>query len=45
MVRIDPESGKPVDAGGVVEPFREGTEPTLDAGAQPKVDARQLIME
>jgi penicillin-binding protein 1A len=45
MVKIDPETGKPVETGGVAEPFKEGMEPKLDDGAAPKVDAQQLIME
>jgi penicillin-binding protein 1A len=45
MVRIDPETGKAVASGGVLEPFKEGLEPKLDDGAQQKVDAQQLIME
>jgi penicillin-binding protein 1A len=45
MVKIDPDTGKPVESGGVLEPFKEGSEPRLDDAAQPKVDAQQLIME
>jgi penicillin-binding protein 1A len=45
LVRIDPDTGKPVESGGVVEPFKEGSEPKLDDAAQPKVNAQQLIME
>jgi penicillin-binding protein 1A len=45
MMRIDPDTGKPVESGGVLEPFKEGSEPKLEDGAQPKVDAQQLIME
>jgi penicillin-binding protein 1A len=45
IVRIDPETGKPVESGGVFEPFKEGSEPKLDDGTQPKVDTQQLIME
>jgi penicillin-binding protein 1A len=45
LVRIDPDTGKPVESGGVVEPFKEGSEPKRDDAAQPKVDAQRLIME
>src|SRR5512133_1936209 len=45
LVRIDPDTGKPVESGGVVEPVKEGSEPKLDDAAQPKVDAQRLIME
>jgi penicillin-binding protein 1A len=45
LVRMDPETGKPVESGGVVEPFKEGSEPKLDDAAQPRVNAQQLIME
>jgi penicillin-binding protein 1A len=45
MVKMDPDTGKAVESGGVVEPFKEGSEPKLDDGTQPKVDAQQLIME
>ena len=45
MVKIDPETGKPVEGRGVVEPFKEGSEPKRDDGTAPKVDAQQLIME
>ena len=45
MVRMDPETGKAVATGGVVEPFKEGSEPKLDDGTEQKVDAQQLIME
>ena len=46
-VKIDPETGKPVaeDARGVTEPFKEGTEPTLDAAAKPKVDVQDLFTQ
>lgn len=45
LVKMDPETGKAVETDGVEEPFREGSEPKLDDGTQPKVDAQQLIME
>jgi penicillin-binding protein 1A len=45
MVRMDPDTGKAVESGGVVEPFKEGSEPRLDDAAEQKVDAQQLIME
>ncbi|MGB8929706.1 MAG: PBP1A family penicillin-binding protein, partial [Anaeromyxobacteraceae bacterium] len=44
MVMIDRDTGKPVESGGVVEPFKEGSVPTRDDRAQ-KVNAQQLIME
>jgi penicillin-binding protein 1A len=45
-VRIDPATGKPVaeDARGVVEPFKQGTEPTEVADA-PKVEVHDLFMQ
>jgi len=45
MVKIDPDTGALDEEGGVLEPFKEGSEPKLDEGALPKVDAQQLIME
>ncbi|HSN15040.1 MAG TPA: PBP1A family penicillin-binding protein [Anaeromyxobacteraceae bacterium] len=45
LIRIDPDTGKPVESGGVVEPFKEGSEPKRDDAVQPKVDAQRLIME
>jgi penicillin-binding protein 1A len=45
MVKMDPDTGKAVETGGVLQPFKEGLEPKLDDGTQPKVDAQQLIME
>jgi penicillin-binding protein 1A len=45
MVRIDPTTGKAVETGGVVEPFKEGLEPKLEDAGEQKVDAQQLIME
>lgn len=45
LVRMDPETGKAVEQGGVEEPFKQGSEPKLPEGAAPRVDAQQLIME
>jgi penicillin-binding protein 1A len=45
LVRIDPDTGEPVETGGVEEPFKEGSEPKREEGTQPKVDAQTLIME
>jgi penicillin-binding protein 1A len=48
MVRIDPDTGKPVpdDAPGVVEPFKPGTEPIEEAGDAAKpVEVQDLFME
>jgi len=44
-VRIDPETGKavPDDARGVVEPFKQGTEPVLNASEQEKVQVQDLF--
>lgn len=46
-VKIDPETGKPVAAEGrgVSEPFKQGTEPTLAAEGERKVEVRDLFME
>ncbi len=48
MVRIDPETGKPVADGtpGVLEPFKPGTEPAGEAGDTPKaVEVQDLFMQ
>ncbi len=48
MVRIDPETGKPVAEGapGVDEPFRPGTEPSAEAAEAPKpVEVQDLFMQ
>jgi len=48
MARIDPDTGKPVpdDAPGVVEPFKEGTEPTAEEGNTAKpVEVQDLFMQ
>jgi penicillin-binding protein 1A len=48
MVRIDPETGKPVADGapGVVEPFRPGTEPTAEKGENRKApEVQDLFMQ
>jgi penicillin-binding protein 1A len=48
MQRIDVETGKPVadEAPGVLEPFKEGTEPTLEEGASKKpVEVQDLFMQ
>jgi len=46
-VRIDPETGKPVpdDTRGVMEPFKQGTEPALDAAEAKKVEVQDLFMQ
>ncbi len=47
MVRIDPETGKPVAEGspGVEEPFRPGTEPAAEEAESPKaVEVQDLFM-
>jgi penicillin-binding protein 1A len=45
-VRIDPATGKPVegDDAGVLEPFKQGTEPTLAADA-PRVEVQDLFTQ
>ena len=48
MQRIDVETGRPVAdaAPGVLEPFKEGTEPTLEEGAAKKpVEVQDLFMQ
>jgi penicillin-binding protein 1A len=44
-VRIDPDTGKAVPDGarGVSEPFKQGTEPTLDAPEQRQVEVQDLF--
>lgn len=44
-VRIDPETGKAVPEGarGVSEPFKQGTEPVLEAVEQKKVEVQDLF--
>ena len=44
-VRIDPETGKAVsdDARGVLEPFKQGTEPVPDASEEEKVQVQDLF--
>jgi penicillin-binding protein 1A len=46
-VRIDPDTGKPVGDGqrGVLAAFKQGTEPVVDAAAQPKVEVQDLFMQ
>jgi penicillin-binding protein 1A len=46
-VRIDPETGKPVaaDVRGVVEPFKQGTEPVLEAAEARQVEVQDLFMQ
>jgi penicillin-binding protein 1A len=46
-VRIDPETGKPVpdNQRGVPEPFKQGTEPSLDAGEQKQVEVQDLFQQ
>jgi len=47
MVRMDPETGKPVpdDVPGVDEPFRAGTEPAAEVGeARKPVEVQDLFM-
>jgi penicillin-binding protein 1A len=44
-VRIDPATGKPVEGeGGVLEPFKQGTEPAAAAGA-PRVEVQDLFTQ
>jgi penicillin-binding protein 1A len=47
MVKIDPETGKAVpDAErGVLEPFKQGSEPTLGAGVQTQVQVEDLFQQ
>ncbi len=47
MVRIDPETGKAVPDGqrGVVEPFKQGTEPSLSATDQQSVQVEDLFQQ
>ena len=47
QVKIDPDTGKPVgdDARGVVEPFKQGTEPTAAAEGKQKVEVQDLFMQ
>ena len=44
-VRIDPDTGKAVAEGarGIPEPFKQGTEPTLDAAEQKQVEVQDLF--
>ncbi|WP_242333944.1 MULTISPECIES: penicillin-binding protein 1A [Anaeromyxobacter] len=45
-VRIDPETGKPSgDGRGVLEPFKQGTEPTAVKEGQQKVEVQDLFMQ
>ncbi|HEX9400952.1 MAG TPA: PBP1A family penicillin-binding protein [Anaeromyxobacter sp.] len=46
-VKIDPETGKAVPEGarGVKEPFKLGTEPTLPAEGEQKVQVKDLFMQ
>jgi penicillin-binding protein 1A len=46
-VRIDPDSGKAVSEGerGVSEPFKEGTQPTVDAAGQQSVEVQDLFQQ
>jgi penicillin-binding protein 1A len=46
-VRIDPATGKPVpeDARGVVEPFKQGTEPVAAQDEAGKVEVQDLFMQ
>jgi penicillin-binding protein 1A len=46
-VKIDPDTGKPVTEGsrGVSEPFKLGTEPTLHAEGEQKVQVKDLFMQ
>ncbi len=47
MVRIDPETGKAVseDERGVLEPFKQGTEPSLTAAEQKQVQVEDLFQQ
>ena len=44
-VRIDPDTGKAVAEGarGIPEPFKQGTEPTLDSAEQKQVEVQDLF--
>jgi penicillin-binding protein 1A len=46
-VRIDPETGKPVaeETRGVLEPFKQGTEPALPAEGEEKVEVKDLFKQ
>src|SRR6266508_2204423 len=46
-VKIDPETGKAVPEGarGVKEPFKLGTQPTLPAEGEQKVEVKDLFMQ
>jgi penicillin-binding protein 1A len=46
-VKIDPATGKPVPESGrgVLEPFKQGTEPALAAEGEEKVEVKDLFME
>jgi penicillin-binding protein 1A len=46
-VKIDPQTGKPVpeQGRGVLEPFKQGTEPTLAAEQDQKVEVKDLFMQ
>jgi penicillin-binding protein 1A len=44
--RIDPKTGAVVEGeGGVLEPFKVGTEPTATAQARPQVEVHDLFSE
>jgi penicillin-binding protein 1A len=48
MVRIDPQTGKvapPFDRKGVVEPFVEGTEPSLEAPDKARLEVQDLFAQ
>jgi penicillin-binding protein 1A len=46
-VKIDPQTGKPVpeQGRGVMEPFKQGTEPALAAETERKVEVKDLFMQ
>ncbi|HYG70054.1 MAG TPA: PBP1A family penicillin-binding protein [Anaeromyxobacteraceae bacterium] len=45
-VRIDPATGKPVEGdGGVLEPFKQGTEPTITPEEAERVEVQDLFMQ
>jgi penicillin-binding protein 1A len=46
-VRIDPTTGKPVaeSARGVLEPFKQGTEPVLPEDTEERVEVRDLFLQ
>jgi penicillin-binding protein 1A len=46
-VKIDPQTGKPVaeDARGVLEPFKQGTEPVLALDGEEKLEVKDLFMQ